>query len=58
MIIPKSSLIVSCQAPIYSPLFEPKIIAAMAKASINQGAKGVRSRGGGARGRRHSRADC
>ena len=42
MIIPKSSLIVSCQAPIYSPLFEPKIIAAMAKASINQGAKGVR----------------
>ena len=37
MILPKSSLIVSCQAPIYSPLFEPKIIAAMAKASINQG---------------------
>lgn len=42
MIIPKSSLIVSCQAPVDSPLFEPKMIAAMAKASINQGAKGIR----------------
>ncbi len=42
MIIPKSSLIVSCQAPIDSPLFDPKIIAAMAKASVNQGAKGIR----------------
>ena len=42
MIIPKSSLIVSCQAPVDSPLFDPKIIAAMAKASINQGAKGIR----------------
>jgi N-acylglucosamine-6-phosphate 2-epimerase len=42
MKIPKSSLIVSCQAPIESPLFEPIIIAAMAKASINQGAIGVR----------------
>lgn len=42
MKIPKSSLIVSCQAPIDSPLSEPIIIAAMAKASINQGAIGVR----------------
>ncbi|MDJ0598896.1 MAG: N-acetylmannosamine-6-phosphate 2-epimerase [Crocosphaera sp.] len=42
MIIPKSTLIVSCQAPFDSPLFDPKIIAAMAKASINQGAKGIR----------------
>jgi N-acylglucosamine-6-phosphate 2-epimerase len=42
MKIPKSSLIVSCQAPIESPLSEPIIIAAMAKASINQGAIGVR----------------
>ncbi|MDJ0661847.1 MAG: N-acetylmannosamine-6-phosphate 2-epimerase [Crocosphaera sp.] len=42
MIIPKSSLIVSCQSPVDSPLFDPKIIAAMAKASINQGAKGIR----------------
>ena len=42
MIIPQSSLIVSCQAPVDSPLFEPKMIAAMAKASINQGAKGIR----------------
>ncbi|MDJ0843325.1 N-acetylmannosamine-6-phosphate 2-epimerase [Crocosphaera sp.] len=42
MIIPKSSLIVSCQSPVDSPLFDAKIIAAMAKASINQGAKGIR----------------
>ncbi|WP_107667374.1 N-acetylmannosamine-6-phosphate 2-epimerase [Cyanothece sp. BG0011] len=42
MIIPKSSLIVSCQAPVDSPLFDPKIIAAMAKAAVNQGAKGIR----------------
>lgn len=42
MMIPKSSLIVSCQAPVDSPLFDPKIIAAMAKASVNQGAKGIR----------------
>jgi N-acylglucosamine-6-phosphate 2-epimerase len=38
----KSSLIVSCQAPADSPLNEPKIIAAMAKAAIMQGAAGVR----------------
>ncbi|MDJ0510422.1 MAG: N-acetylmannosamine-6-phosphate 2-epimerase [Crocosphaera sp.] len=42
MKIPKSSLIVSCQAPAESPLSDPKMIAAMAKASVNQGAKGVR----------------
>lgn len=38
----KSSLIVSCQAPVGSPLHEPKMIAAMAKASVNQGATAVR----------------
>ena len=42
MKIPKSSLIVSCQSPVDSPLHDPQIIAAMAKAAINQGAKGVR----------------
>lgn len=42
MNLPKHSLIISCQAPIDSPLHDPKIIAAMAKASINQGAAGVR----------------
>jgi N-acylglucosamine-6-phosphate 2-epimerase len=35
-------LIVSCQAPVDSPLHEPKIIAAMAQASVNNGALGVR----------------
>lgn len=35
-------LIVSCQAPIDSPLHDPIVIAAMAKAAINQGALGVR----------------
>ncbi len=38
----QSSLIVSCQAPIDSPLHSSEIIAAMAQASVNQGAKGVR----------------
>lgn len=38
----KSSLIVSCQAPFDSPLHNPDIIAAIVKACINQGAKGVR----------------
>ncbi len=42
MKIPQSSLIVSCQSPSNSPLHDPKIIAAMAQASINQGAKGIR----------------
>jgi len=35
-------LIVSCQAPIDSPLHDPIVIAAMAKAAVNQGALGVR----------------
>lgn len=35
-------LIISCQAPIDSPLHEPAVIAAMAEAAINQGAVGVR----------------
>jgi N-acylglucosamine-6-phosphate 2-epimerase len=38
----KSSLIVSCQAPADSPLHDPKIIAAIAKASVMQGAAAVR----------------
>ncbi len=40
-IIP-SGLIVSCQAPTDSPLHNPMIIAAMAKAAMNQGAVGIR----------------
>jgi N-acylglucosamine-6-phosphate 2-epimerase len=35
-------LIVSCQAPADSPLHNPLVIAAMAQASVNQGAVGVR----------------
>lgn len=35
-------LIVSCQAPIDSPLHDPLVIAAMAQASVNQGAVAVR----------------
>lgn len=35
-------LIVSCQAPIDSPLHDPMVIAAMAQAAVNQGAVGVR----------------
>ncbi|MEA5510824.1 N-acetylmannosamine-6-phosphate 2-epimerase [Crocosphaera sp. UHCC 0190] len=42
MTIPKSCLIVSCQAPPESPLHNPIIIAAMAEVAINQGAAGVR----------------
>lgn len=38
----KGGLIVSCQAPIDSPLHEPGVIAAIAQASVNQGAVGVR----------------
>lgn len=38
----KSSLIISCQAPSDSPLHHPDMITAMAKACINQGAKGLR----------------
>ncbi len=35
-------LVVSCQAPINSPLHEPAVIAAMAQVAVNQGAAGVR----------------
>ncbi|MEI2578389.1 N-acetylmannosamine-6-phosphate 2-epimerase [Scytonema sp. PRP1] len=35
-------LIVSCQAPVESPLHEPTVIAAMAQAAVNNGAVGVR----------------
>lgn len=35
-------LIVSCQAPVDSPLHEPLVIAAIARSAINQGAVGVR----------------
>ncbi|MFM6191926.1 MAG: N-acetylmannosamine-6-phosphate 2-epimerase [Planktothrix sp.] len=38
----KQGLIVSCQAPVDSPLHDPIVIAAMAKASVNRGAVGVR----------------
>ena len=40
--IPPQSLIVSCQAPIDSPLHHPQVIAAMAETAICQGAAGVR----------------
>lgn len=35
-------LIVSCQAPVDSPLYEPQIIAAIAQAAVNNGAVAVR----------------
>lgn len=35
-------LIVSCQAPVDSPLHEPTVIAAIAQAAVNQGGAGVR----------------
>ncbi|MCC5645727.1 N-acetylmannosamine-6-phosphate 2-epimerase [Nostoc sp. CHAB 5824] len=35
-------LIVSCQAPVDSPLHEPRVIAAIAQAAVNNGAAGVR----------------
>lgn len=35
-------LIVSCQAPADSPLYEPTVIAAIAQAAVNRGAIGVR----------------
>jgi N-acylglucosamine-6-phosphate 2-epimerase len=38
----KKGLIVSCQAPVDSPLHEPMIIAAMAQVAVNHGAVGVR----------------
>lgn len=41
-LFPLQGLIVSCQAPISSPLHDPSVIAAMAKAALNQGAIAVR----------------
>jgi N-acylglucosamine-6-phosphate 2-epimerase len=38
----QGGLVVSCQAPVDSPLHKPKIIAAIAQAAVNQGALGVR----------------
>lgn len=38
----RHGLIVSCQAPVDSPLHEPTVIAAMAQAAVNQGAVAVR----------------
>ena len=38
----RHGLIVSCQAPPSSPLYEPNVIAAIATASINQGAVAIR----------------
>ncbi|WP_422662051.1 N-acetylmannosamine-6-phosphate 2-epimerase [Pannus brasiliensis] len=38
----KSGLIVSCQAPVESPLHDPAIIAAMARACVDRGAIGIR----------------
>lgn len=38
----QGGLVVSCQAPANSPLHDPTVIAAMAKAAINQGAVGLR----------------
>ncbi|MGF1937681.1 MAG: N-acetylmannosamine-6-phosphate 2-epimerase [Nostoc sp. ChiQUE02] len=38
----RNGLIVSCQAPVDSPLHEPEIIAAIAQAAVNNGAVGVR----------------
>lgn len=42
VIQPLEGLVISCQAPIESPLHEPNIIAAIALAAVNQGAVGVR----------------
>ncbi|MCC5637183.1 N-acetylmannosamine-6-phosphate 2-epimerase [Nostoc sp. CHAB 5844] len=38
----KTGLIVSCQAPVDSPLHDPTIMAAMAQAAVNNGSVGVR----------------
>lgn len=38
----QNGLVVSCQAPVDSPLHHPMVIAAMAQAATNQGAVGVR----------------
>lgn len=37
-----SGLIVSCQAPVDSPMYEPSVIAAIAQAAVNRGAVGLR----------------
>ncbi|MBD2296401.1 N-acetylmannosamine-6-phosphate 2-epimerase [Anabaena sphaerica FACHB-251] len=42
MINLQKGLIVSCQAPLDSPLHDPMVIAAMAQASVNNGAVAVR----------------
>lgn len=38
----RQKLIVSCQAPVDSPLHEPAVIAAIAQVAVNQGVAGVR----------------
>jgi putative N-acetylmannosamine-6-phosphate epimerase/GNAT superfamily N-acetyltransferase len=38
----KTGLVVSCQAPADSPLHQPQVMTAIAQASINQGAVGIR----------------
>ena len=38
----RRGLVVSCQAPVESPLHEPAVIAAMAQAAVNQEAVGIR----------------
>ncbi len=38
----RSALVISCQAPADSPLHQPEIIAAIAQASVQRGAVGVR----------------
>ena len=38
----RGGLVISCQAPLDSPLHHPQVIAAMAMAALNQGAVGVR----------------
>ncbi|MBI4783452.1 MAG: N-acetylmannosamine-6-phosphate 2-epimerase [Oscillatoriophycideae cyanobacterium NC_groundwater_1537_Pr4_S-0.65um_50_18] len=38
----QGGLVVSCQAPVDSPLHAPNVIAAIAQAAVNQGAVGVR----------------
>jgi N-acylglucosamine-6-phosphate 2-epimerase len=38
----RRGLVVSCQAPVDSPLHDPLVIAAIAQAAVNQGAAGVR----------------
>lgn len=38
----RGGLVVSCQAPVQSPLHDPGVIGAMAEAAVNQGAVGLR----------------